>query len=377
MKAIVKARPGEGAELVTLPTPRCGMDEVLVKVRATSICGTDVHIYKYDNFGRKYLNKFPHVLGHELAGEIVKTGDSVSDLAVGDYVSAETHIPCGGCVQCESGQRHLCSNLEILGVHRDGAFAEYIAVPRSVIWKNSPGIEPELASVQEPLGNAVYCALVEQVAGRSVLVLGDGPAGLLAVGVARAAGAATVIIVGLQPYRLEIATKMGAHHAIEAARLAPDDPVVGTDDDPTVSAVLDRTGGSRLDVVLEMVGTPVTIEQGLCLARKGGRVSVFGLVGSKEPVAIKGWNERVVLGGLTIYGINGRLMFDTWHKLDGLLRSGHLDISPVVTHLLAMEDFERGFELMTKEPIECGKVVLFPDSRELEEAKKRAGDGVS
>jgi threonine 3-dehydrogenase len=373
MKAVVKARPGVGAELATVSTPDCGADEVIIKVRATSICGTDVHMYKYDNFGEKYVKKFPQVLGHELAGEVVKTGEAVRGVSVGDYVSAETHIPCGGCVQCEAGQPHICSNLKILGIHRDGAFAEYITVPRSVVWKNSPGIQPEFASVQEPLGNAVYCALVEPVVGKSVLILGDGPTSLLATGVARAAGAATVVVVGLQKYRLEIAKKMGADHTLQAARLDRADPAIGTEDDPTVKAVLEVTGGKKLDAVLEMAGAGVTIKQGLCLVRKGGRFSAFGLLGEKQPVTIDDWNTRIVLGGVTIYGINGRLIFDTWRKLDELLSSGALDISPVVTHLLALEDFEKGFDLMMKEPIECGKVVLFPDPGDLEEAKRRMG----
>jgi threonine 3-dehydrogenase len=372
MKAIVKAGPGEGAELAIMPTPHCGGDEVLIKVRATSICGTDVHIYKYDNFGKKYVNEFPHILGHEVAGEIVKVGGDVKGLEVGDYVSAETHIPCGHCVQCAGGQGHICANLKILGIHRHGAFAEYISVPGSVVWKNSPGIEPEFATVQEPLGNAVYCALVEPVGGKSVLIIGDGPTSLLAAGVARAAGAGSVVLLGLQPYRLDIARRMGADSSLQAKRIDPHDPAVGTGDDPTVKAVLEARGGEKFDVVLEMVGAGVTIKQGLCLVRKGGRFSAFGLVGDREPIVINDWNTRVVLGGITIYGINGRLIFDTWHKLDDLLSSGALDISPVVTHLLALEEFEKGFKLMTREPIECGKVVLFPDRDELEKAGKRA-----
>ncbi len=350
MKAVVKTERAEGAEYIDVDMPKLAPDEVLVKVKATSICGTDVHIYQWDEWSQGRIKNIPQTLGHELAGEIVEVGKAVTKAKVGDYISAETHIPCDNCIQCLTGQRHICGNLKILGVDCDGAFAEYIAVPETVIWKNDPSIPPQFASVQEPLGNAVYCTLVEPVVGKSVLIFGDGPTGLFAAGVANVAGAGRVMIVGRHPFRLDIAKKMGA------------DVLINGHEDDVEAVVMDHTHGVGVDVVLDMAGTQVAIDQGFKLVRKGGRYSAFGIASGRVDWDI---NNGVVFKGVTIYGINGRLMYDTWYQVAGLLSSGRLDISPVVSHILPLEEFKEGFSLMMTRPKVSGKVVLFPDKSEI------------
>ncbi len=350
MKAVVKTERAEGAKLIEVDMPVPAPDEVLVKVKATSICGTDVHIYGWDEWSQSRIKNIPQILGHELAGEVVEVGGSVTKAKAGDYVSAETHIPCDNCIQCLTGQRHICGNLKILGVDCDGAFAEYIAVPETVIWKNDRSIKPQFACVQEPLGNAVYCTLVEPVVGKTVLIFGDGPTGLFAAGVASVAGAGQVMIVGRHPFRLDIAKKMGA------------DVLIHGHEDDVEAKVMDLTRGVGVDVVLDMAGTQVAIDQGFKLVRKGGRYSAFGIASGRVDWDI---NNGVVFKGVTIYGINGRLMYDTWYQVAGLLSSGRLDISPVVSHILPLEDYEKGFSLMTTRPKVSGKVVMFPDKSEI------------
>ncbi|HUU46731.1 MAG TPA: L-threonine 3-dehydrogenase [Acidobacteriota bacterium] len=347
MKAVVKTRPEIGAELIDVDMPRVDPDQVLVRVLATSICGTDVHIYEWEPWAQSRIGaeRLPQILGHELAGEVVEVGAAVHTVKPGDYISAETHIPCGHCPQCLTGQMHICHNLKIFGVDRDGCFAEYAVVPETVVWKNDRSIPPEFTAVQEPLGNAVYCALVEPVAGRTVMVVGDGPTALFAVGVARTAGAARVVLAGMEPARLDIARRMGA------------DQVINVLEDDPVRTILDTTGGIGMDVVLEMAGNQKAIDAAFRCVRKGGRVSAFGIPSGS--VALD-WNNAVVLRGVTVYGINGRLMFDTWITVRNLLASGRLDISPVVTHKLPLSDYAKGFDLMIKSPKTCGKVVLFP-----------------
>ncbi|MFH1454536.1 MAG: L-threonine 3-dehydrogenase [Armatimonadota bacterium] len=345
MKAVVKTKPAAGAELIEVDIPKIKDDEVLVKVQATSICGTDVHIYNWNKWAEGRIKNIPQVLGHEFAGEVVEVGKNVKNIKVGDYISAETHIPCLMCKPCLTGQQHICSNLKILGVDCNGCFAEYAAVPEVVCWKNSKDIPPEFASVQEPLGNAVYTTLVEDVAGKSVVIIGEGPTGLFAAGVARIAGATDIFMVGKHPYRMDIAKKMGADH------------LLFLDKCDVVKEVMDKTDGIGADVVLEMAGSQQAIEDGFKMVRKGGRFSAFGLPG--EPLKID-YSNGIVFKGVTVYGINGRLMYDTWFRVRNLLKSKRLDISPVVTHKLPLSEFKKGFDLMTTRPKVCGKVVLIP-----------------
>jgi len=348
MKAIVKTKREFGAELIDVPIPKIKPDEVLVKVSATSICGTDVHIYKWNDWAKDRIKNIPQTLGHEFAGEIVEVGKDVKGFKKGDYVSAETHIYCGKCVQCQNNQRHICGNLKILGVDCNGCFAEYIAVPERVLWRNEPGLPIEIASVQEPLGNAVYCTLPnskERIGGKSVVIIGDGPIGILATAVARAEGALPIILVGRHPFRMELALKMGAD-------LALNDHKVDIE-----KKILEVTDGPGADIVLEMAGSPKAIDQAFKCVRKGGRISAFGIP-SVEKIPIS-YREGIMFKGVTIYGISGRLIWDTWEKIGELFDRG-LDISPVITHRLPLERFEEGFELMMTRPKVSGKVVLFP-----------------
>lgn len=344
MKAVVKPAPGKGAELRDVPIPTPQENEVLVQVKATSICGTDVHIYNWDAWSQSRIKTLPQTLGHEFCGTVIQAGKNVRHLKEGDFVSAETHIPCGHCKQCLTGQIHICSNLKILGVDCNGSFAEYIAVPEIVAWKNPPELIPEEASVQEPLGNAVYCTLVESVTGKSVVIMGDGPTGLFAVAVARAAGATPVFLVGLTPTRLDIARKLKADFVINAL------------EESAEKIILDETGGLGADVVLEMSGSEGGVQTGFRVLRKGGRFSAFGVLPDKTVMDI---NNNIVFKGSTVFGINGRLMFETWFILSNLLKYKRIDISPVITHRLPLEDFAQGFDLMNSKS--CGKVILFPN----------------
>jgi len=344
MQAVVKSSPREGAELREVPRPKIGPDEALVQVKASTICGTDVHIYQWNEWAQGRIGpRVPQVMGHEFSGVVVEAGAACRRVKPGDFVSAETHIPCLSCVPCLTGQMHICSNLKILGVDRHGSFAEYIAVPDLVLWKNDPAIPPELAAAQEPLGNAVYATLVEPVAGRTVLIYGDGPAGLFAVGVARVSGAARVYLVGLSPLRLEIGRKMGADVVLDASK------------DRVEELVLDETRGGGVDVVLDMVGRQSVLDQGLKLVRKGGRYSAFGLPDGRLSIDL---NNGVIFKGVRLLGINGRVMFETWVQMSNLLANGKLDITPVVTHRLPLRDFAQGFDLLTHEPIQAGKIAL-------------------
>lgn len=345
MKAVVKTKGVPGAELLTMDIPSPGPLEVLVKVKATSICGTDVHIYKWDPWAQGRIKNIPQILGHEFAGEVVEVGKNVQHIKVGDYISAETHIPCLECIQCLTGQMHICSRLKILGVDINGCFAEYAAIPEVVCWKNSPEIPYEYATVQEPLGNAVYATLVEDVAGKTVAIIGEGPTGLFAVGVARVSGASEIFAIGKHKFRLEIAKKMGADHIIS---LGENDPVL---------YVLEKTDGIGVDVVLEMAGSQQALDDGFKIVRKGGRFTAFGIPSGNVRLD---YANGIVFKGVTVYGVNGRLMYNTWFIVRNLLKSKRLDISPVVTHKLPLADFEEGFKLMTEGERKCGKIVLIP-----------------
>jgi threonine 3-dehydrogenase len=344
MRAIVKTSARPGAELKQVPIPRIGPGEALVQVRATTICGTDVHIYQYNEWAQGRIGpRIPQVMGHEFSGTVVEVASEASTVKKGDFVSAETHIPCMRCVQCLTGQMHICQNLKILGVDRHGSFAEYIAVPEMVLWRNDPAIPPEAAAAQEPLGNAVYATLVEPVTARTVLIYGDGPAGLFAVGVARASGAARVYLAGLSPYRLEIGRTMGA------------DVILDVSKDKVEERIMKETQGTGVDVVLDMVGRQSVLDEGLRVVRKGGRYSAFGLPDGKLTIDL---NNGVIFKGLRLLGINGRLMYETWVQASALMASGRLNILPVITHKLPLEKFEEGFDLLTHDPIQAGKIAF-------------------
>lgn len=365
MRAVVKTRPEKGAELLTRSLPRIAEDEVLVKVRATSICGTDVHIYEWNDWAENRIGSraLPQVLGHEVAGEVVEVGSHVKRIKKGDYISAETHIYHPGDLQSLMGQFHVGDRMRIVGVDADGCFAEYFAVPESVCWVNDPSIPPELASVQEPLGNAVYAVLGEDydVAGRSMAIMGDGPIALLATAVARACGVTQIFLVGMSDFNMGLARQLGADHVLDIkdARVNP------------AEYVRDHTYGAGADIVLEMVGAAQAIQSGFDILRRGGRFTAFGIGPASVPLD---YNNGIVFKGAQVHGITGRKIFDTWYRVRNLLASGRIDIRPVITHLFPLEGFAEGFEALTAQPRHAGKVVLFPDPAEYEAAKKRLAE---
>ncbi|MBA3468789.1 MAG: L-threonine 3-dehydrogenase [Herpetosiphonaceae bacterium] len=342
MRGVQKATAAPGAVLATVPIPIPARDEVLIRVRATTICGTDLHIYKWDPWAQSRL-KPPMVFGHELAGDIVQVGVDVTTAKVGDFVSAETHIVCGYCYQCRTGASHICRNVEIIGVDRPGCFAEYIAVPAVNIWHNDPTMPPALAAAQEPFGNAVHTALATNLATRNVLVTGCGPIGLFAIGIARAAGANQIFATDINPKRLEMARTMGATHPLDSR-------------DDVVRAILNATGGEGVDVLLEMSGHPSAIDQGFRSLRYGGFVSILGLPANVVPEFDLA--NHIVFKGATVYGVSGRKMFETWYQTRALVGGNKVDLRPIITHHLPLEEFETAFELMLKG--EAAKVALYP-----------------
>lgn len=341
MRAVIKTEPARGARLLTTAVPSIAPDEVLVKVKATSVCGTDLHLYTWDAWSQGRV-KPPLVLGHELGGEVVALGSAVGNAAIGDFVSAETHFVCGNCYQCQTGQAHVCANTRILGVDLPGCFAEYVAIPAQNLWKNQPSLPLEWAPLQEPLGNAVHTVLAGDVAGRTVAVIGCGPIGIMAGAVAKACGAAAVYAIDINPYRLDLAAKMGATRTIKA------------DEEDAIAAVQAEVPGG-VDVVLEMSGNPKAMRDGFKMIRAGGRYSILGI--PAKPVEWDVAND-IVMRGVTVQGIAGRRMMDTWHQVANLLNSRQFDLSPMITHRFPLEEFETALELMAAGS--CGKIVLTP-----------------
>jgi threonine 3-dehydrogenase len=338
MKALVKKESRPGLWLEDVPTPEIGINDVLIRVEKTGICGTDLHIYNWDAWAQKTI-PVPMVVGHEFVGEVVEVGSNVADFFPGDIVSGEGHVVCGHCRNCLAGRRHLCPHTKGVGVNRPGAFAEYIALPMANLWHQRPGIDREVASIFDPFGNAVHTALSFPVLGEDVLITGAGPIGIMAVAIARHAGARFVVITDVNPYRLELARKMGATVALDvrSGNLADTQKELGM--------------AEGFDVGLEMSGNPAAFRSMLDNMCHGGKIAMLGI--PSEPIAID-WNT-VVFSSLTIKGIYGREMYETWYKMTVMLESG-LDISPVITHRLPYTDFEEGFEVMRSG--NSGKVVL-------------------
>jgi threonine 3-dehydrogenase len=347
MKALRKTRREPGLELCETEVPSVAANEVLVKVEATAICGSDVHFYRWDEWAATRISP-PLTLGHELAGEIVEVGSACSRLKVGDYIAAESHVYCGTCPVCLANAPHVCQNLKILGNMTEGSFAEYIAMPEVCGWVLDRSVSPEVGAIMEPLGGGVHAVLAEPVTGKSVAVFGDGPIALFAVGVAKAAGARMVYFVGKHDFRISIAERMGADVLFSIK-----DPDVDV-----VAAMKDATNGAGFDVVLEMSGSPLALEQALGSVRHGGRVSMFGLSATPPVVDL---NYGVTLPSVRMLGIAGRLIWDTWIQMDGLLSGGTLDPTPVITHRLGMSEFSKGFEELVSSERRVGKVILYPD----------------
>jgi len=340
MKTISKCTPQKGADLIDRPIPSIQDDEILVKVLATSVCGTDVHIYDYNAWAKSRI-KLPQIMGHELAGQVIQLGKDVHSVKLGDIVSAETHIICGTCEFCLNGQGHICQNTSILGVDRDGAFAQYIAIPAKNAWINNPDIDPAYLCVQEPLGNAIHTVSSGDVKNKTVAIVGVGPIGLMAVNVAKALGAALIIAVDINDYRLELSKTLGAHLALNSKH------------DDVTKIILEATQGYGVDVVCEMSGAPTALHQAFSFLKKGGRLSILGL--PDEPMLIDVANE-IVFKGITIHGITGRKIMETWAQGKTLIDAHLLDLDKIVTHILPFEDYEHAFDLMHSG--NCGKIVL-------------------
>jgi threonine 3-dehydrogenase len=344
MRAVVKARAASGAELQTVPVPQIGPRDVLVKVRATTICGTDLHIYRWDTWAQSRIRP-PMVFGHEFSGDVVAVGDEVTTVRIGDFISGETHIICGHCYPCRTGQYHICRNVKIVGVDRPGCFAEYVTIPASNAWRNDPQLDPAVAAAQEPFGNAVHTALSTDLATKTVLVTGCGPIGLFAVGIARAAGARQIFATDVNHSRLEMARTMGATHPLDAKG-------------DVVGEVLAVTDGAGVDVLLEMSGIATAINQGFKCLRYGGYAALLGLPG--RPLDNFDLANHIVFKGATVYGVSGRKMYETWYQTRALIGEGRVDIRPIISHRMPLEDFEQAFEMMIAG--EAAKVALFPHS---------------
>lgn len=344
MRALVKTTGAPGLTMTTWPDPTPGPRDVVVKVAATSLCGTDAHIYRWDDWAQRRIEP-PRIIGHELCGHVVEVGRDVSLVKVGDYVAAESHLTCGRCFQCRTGQAHVCKSYKILGIDRDGSYADYVALPEGLLWQTSPDIAPEFACLQEPLGNAVDAALAEDLPGQTVLITGCGPTGLFAAAVARVAGASLIIASDVSDYRLALAKQLGVDHTLN----------VRTDGvEAMAAAIRDLTGGDGVDAALEMSGDPAAMHQAFRAVKNGGRVTLFGI--PTGPVCFDLPNE-IIFKGIRVYGVTGRRLFQTWYRLAGLFKAG-LNIRPVVTHTFPMQEFARGFELIQSG--QCGKVVLIP-----------------
>lgn len=338
MKALIKAKAEEGIWLGDVPEPEIGPNDLLIRIRKTAICGTDIHIYRWDDWSQNTI-PVPMVVGHEFVGEVADLGSAVKGFAVGDRVSGEGHITCGTCRNCRAGKRHLCRNTRGVGVNRTGAFAEYLSLPAFNAFKLPDGISDDLASIFDPYGNATHTALSFDLVGEDVLITGAGPIGCMAGAICRHVGARFVVVTDINPYRLGLAEKLGATRVVDVSR----------GDLRDTMKELGMTEG--FDVGLEMSGSESAFQDMLATMNHGGRV---GLLGIPPKNTVIDWN-LVIFKGLLIKGVYGREMFETWYKMRSMLESG-LDIAPIITHHFPIDDFQRGFDVMLSG--QSGKVVL-------------------
>lgn len=341
MISLSKIERKKGMELIMKDIPSIKEDEILVKVLAASVCGTDVHIYSWDNWAQNRIKTIPQTMGHELAGEVVQVGSRVDTVKIGDIVSAETHVVCNKCEFCLTGRAHICKDTSVLGVDRDGAFAQYVAIPAANAWKNDPSVPPEYLSIQEPLGNAVHTVLAQDVIGKTVAIVGVGPIGIMAVDVAKAVGAARVIAIDVNEYRLNLAQKIGADVCLNAR------------DPELVQKVLELTSGAGVDVICEMSGNGIALSQAFEYLKLGGHISILGVPTKKIEIDV---SNHIVFKGITIHGITGRKMYETWYQVKGLIQSGKLHLEDIVTHKLPYTEYQQAMDLM--ESGNCGKIVL-------------------
>ena len=338
MKALVKKEAAPGIWLDEVPEPKVGPNDVLIEIDRTAICGTDMHIYKWDAWAQKTI-PVPMAVGHEYCGRIVDMGSEVRGLKTGDRVSGEGHITCGYCRNCRAGRRHLCRNTVGVGVNRPGAFAEYLSIPAVNAFQLPDSIRDDIASILDPFGNATHTALAFNMVGEDVLITGAGPIGIMAVAIARFVGARNVVITDVNEYRLELARKLGATRAVNVSR------------DSLDKVMKELSMQEGFDIGLEMSGSPAALREMLRTMNNGGSVAILGI--PPEDTAVD-WNQ-VIFKGLTLKGIYGREMFETWYKMSALLQSG-LNIGPIITHHFPIQDFKEGFETMGSG--KSGKVIL-------------------
>lgn len=337
MKALVKKKPEQGLWLEDVPIPEYGNNDLLVKIKKTAICGTDIHIYNWDEWSQRTI-KTPIIIGHEFVGEIVEKGANVVGYEIGDRVSGEGHIVCGLCRSCKAGRRHLCTNTVGIGVNRDGCFAEYLCLPASNAWHVEPSIPSEIAAFFDPYGNATHATLSFDLVGEDVLITGAGPIGIMSVAIAKHVGARNVVITDVNDYRLEIAHKMGATKALNVTRTS-------------IEECKEELGMIGFDIGLEMSGNASAFESMLENMYNGGRIALLGILPGTTQID---W-DQIIFKGLIIKGIYGREIFETWYKMQTMLQSG-LDISPVLTHKFPFDEFQKGFDVMLSG--NSGKVIL-------------------
>jgi threonine 3-dehydrogenase len=343
MLAVVKPEAAPGTEIREVPRPTFGPNEVLVKVEVASICGTDLHIYNWDQWAQRRIHP-PLIPGHEFCGVVEAVGKDVTAVKEGDFVSAEMHVACGKCLQCRIGESHICQHVKIIGVDANGAFAEYVVIPESNIWKLDPSIPKEYASILDPLGNAVHTVLAGDIAAKSVAITGCGPIGLFCIAVARACGATQIFAIEPNQHRRRIAEQMKPDFAL--------DPTV----DNVYDVVMQNTDGTGVDVVLEMAGRSDAIRSGFKILRLGGRMSLLGI--PSKPVELN-LAEEVIFKGATVQGINGRRMYQTWYQMTALLKANMLDLHPVITDRIAMKDFASGMARL--QTGEASKILMYPN----------------
>jgi len=338
MKALVKRESRKGIWMEDVPLPDVGLNDVLIRILRTAICGTDLHIYLWNEWAAKTI-PVPMVIGHEFVGEIVEVGENVNDFHSGQIVSGEGHVVCGRCRNCMAGRRHLCAHTSGVGVNRPGAFAEYISLPMSNVWEHRDGIDLDIASIFDPFGNAVHTALQFGLLGEDVLITGAGPIGCMAAAVCKFAGARNVVITDISDYRLGLASSLGATRAVNITRESLED----------VQRDLDM--GEGFDVAMEMSGAPSAFQDILNNLCHGGKVAVLGIPDKDYSID---W-EKIIFNMITVRGVYGREMYETWYKMSVFIESG-LDLNPIITHRLPIDEFQQGFDAM--ESGEAGKVVL-------------------
>ena len=340
MPALSKTAAAPGFSLGDVPVPTIGPSDVLIAVRKAGICGTDHHIYDWDTWAQRRV-KPPLVIGHEFVGKIAALGEAVRGFEVGERVCAEGHISCGVCLLCRTGEAHICEHVKIIGVDTDGAFARYIAMPAVNVWSLDEAIPDDFAAVFDPLGNAVHTVMAAGVSTKTVVITGVGSIGLMAIPVARAAGAASVYAIDINPAKLALAERVGA------------DAVFDARDPNLLDEIARRTGGVGADVLLEMSGSASAIDAGLHMLRNGGRAALLGIPPDDVKINLA---ERIIFKGLTVLGINGRKMFETWYQTEALVKSGRVDLRPIITHVVPFEGYKDAFALMQSG--DAAKIVL-------------------